>query len=149
MGTRADFYDKQGVDAEWLGSIAMDGYPDGVFGDAPYLFTEPVSAEEWRTWVAEFLANDKYATLPEQGWPWPWENSQTSDYAYALHDGRVTGCSFGYSWFVVDPEAECYGEPDEEAPDEKEPFPDMSSRMNVTYGPRSGLIVLSFPAAEQ
>jgi hypothetical protein len=36
MGTRADFYVGRGPDAEWLGSVAMDGYPSGVFG-APTL----------------------------------------------------------------------------------------------------------------
>jgi hypothetical protein len=140
MGTRADFYDKQGIDAEWLGSIAWDGGPD-IFSDAPYLFGEPVTPEEWRRWVAEFLAERGDATMPEQGWPWPWENSQTTDYAYALHEGKVTGCGFGYSWFVVDMEAEDCGEPDEERPDVKVAFPDMSSRMAVTHGKRSGLLI--------
>jgi len=29
MGTRADFYVGRGEQAEWLGSIAWDGYPSG------------------------------------------------------------------------------------------------------------------------
>lgn len=30
MGTRADFYVGRGESAEWLGSIAWDGYPSGI-----------------------------------------------------------------------------------------------------------------------
>ena len=30
MGTRADFYIGRGAEAEWLGSIAWDGYPGGI-----------------------------------------------------------------------------------------------------------------------
>jgi hypothetical protein len=30
MGTRADFYVGRGETAEYLGSIAWDGYPDGL-----------------------------------------------------------------------------------------------------------------------
>jgi hypothetical protein len=30
MGTRADFYIGRGTEAEWLGSVAWDGYPGGV-----------------------------------------------------------------------------------------------------------------------
>jgi hypothetical protein len=30
MGTRADFYIGCGRDSEWIGSIAWDGYPDGL-----------------------------------------------------------------------------------------------------------------------
>lgn len=30
MGTIADFYVGRGPKAEWIGSIAWDGYPDGI-----------------------------------------------------------------------------------------------------------------------
>lgn len=30
MSTRADFYVGRGAEAEWIGSISWDGYPDGV-----------------------------------------------------------------------------------------------------------------------
>lgn len=33
MGTRADFYVGRGTEAEWIGSIALDGYPDGIPDD--------------------------------------------------------------------------------------------------------------------
>ena len=37
MGTRADFYIGKGTDAEWLGSIAWNGYPDGIGRPDPQL----------------------------------------------------------------------------------------------------------------
>ena len=30
MGTRADLYIGRGTDAEWIGSVAWDGYPSGL-----------------------------------------------------------------------------------------------------------------------
>lgn len=126
MGTRADFYVGRGETAEWIGSISWDGY---------------------RTAVAAFLAERDDATLPIELWPWPWENSQTTDYAYAWDDRKVYGAGFGYSWWEVDLTAENCGEPEEAAPAQKVAFPDMSSRkgdINHIMS-RSGMIVVSRP----
>lgn len=83
MGTRVDFYVGRGESAEWLGSYPFDGYPAGVFDEAPELFVEPPTMEvEWRTWVDRWLREQDRATLPEHGWPWPWNTSATTDYAY-------------------------------------------------------------------
>lgn len=142
MGTRVDFYVGRGEGAEWLGSYPFDGYPSGVFDEAPELFVEPLPTEaEWRAWVAEWLAsNADRATLPDMGWPWPWNDSRTTDYAYAWDEGVVYGSSFGHEWFEVNPDAENWGEPEES--EKTAVFPDMSARKAVTYGNRSGLIVI-------
>jgi len=84
MGTRADFYIGQGVSAEWLGSIAWDGYPEGMVQDLFACCTE----EEWRQHIKEFLASRKDATHPNRGWPWPWDDSSLTDYSYAFLTGR-------------------------------------------------------------
>lgn len=145
MGTRADFYVGRGKDAEWLGSVAMDGYPTGLIcdresaafqpGDVPILTA--TTEADYRKAVADLIAFKRHGTKPEQGWPWPWETSKTTDYAYAFDGGTVYASSFGGPWWVATDE-----QPEEEdetgAPAE---FPDMSSRKNVTMGPRSGLIV--------
>lgn len=142
MGTRADFYVGRGAEAEWLGSIAWDGHPCSVFEDAPELFAgPPLTESEWRSWVAGYLAGRRDGTKPEMGWPWPWEDSRTTDYAYA-YDGKVHGSSFGAPWFVVDPEAEDWGEPEWEKT-EKVAFPDMTARQNVNFGARSGAMFIS------
>jgi len=144
MGTRADFYVGQGADAEWLGSIAWDGYPDGIFEGSPEMFTTPLlpTVEEWRDWVAEYLSGRRDATLPERGWPWPWRDSGTTDYAYTLIDGEIHGSSYGGPWFKVDPAAEGWV-PDEDPAAPRATFPDMSARKNVRFDEGSGAIFLT------
>lgn len=157
MGTRADFYVGRGEQAEWLGSTAWDGYPRGVFPDYPELFTSPTLTEpEYRGWVAGHLEGRNDGTKPEQGWPWPWDDSRTTDYAYAYEDGKIYGSCFGYPWFQVDPNASEWGEPqeDEEAEyvplpkEEKVIFPNMLKLKATTYGARSGLMVISIPTTD-
>lgn len=144
MGTRVDFYVGRGESAEWLGSYPFDGYPDGVFdGENEAILAGPTE-EQWRGWVENWLAAPEQsdrATLPEHGWPWPWETSALTD-SYAWDDGVIYGSSCGHAWFKVDPSAENYGEPEEDEAGKVAVFPDMSDRKAVTYGPRSGLIVL-------
>lgn len=139
MGTRADFYVGKGKDAEWLGSIAWDGYEV-----AGYIRAAKTEAN-YRKAVEVFLAKRDDATMPTQGWPWPWNNSGTTDCSYWFFDGQC--------W-------EALGSPDRYVPakglpvDEAEQeafiekcerieFPDMSALKNVTLGPRSGVIVIS------
>jgi hypothetical protein len=135
MGTRADFYVGIGADAEWLGSIAMDGYTDGH----PLVLADIGNEGEYRQAVEQILSSFDHATHPEQGWPWPWENSHTTDYAYAFQGGSVMVSCFGSAWASW---AEYLADPEKPACKAAE-VPDMSGRKNVTVGPRSGLIVLS------
>ena len=134
MGTRADFYVGRGAVAEWIGSIAWDGYPKGI--DAEILASTEV--EQYRGNVTDMLARAD-ATLPEQGWPWPWEDSRTTDYAYAFDDGQVWASRFGGAWF--DPREAEPGDDDDTDYGPSAVFPDMSSRQATTFGRRSGLIV--------
>lgn len=138
MGTRADFYVGRGLSAEWLGSTAWDGYPSGY--DTKLFKYKTVSG--WRTAVTKMLAARKDGTTPDKGWPWPWEDSQTTDYAYAFEGGKVWGSCFGGPWFdPLKPEPEY-----EELEDSKKvPFPNMKSRQKVTLGERSGVLVISAP----
>ena len=134
MGTRGDFYVGRGKSAEWLGSVALDAYPHGI--DAAIRLAE--SEGDYRSAVAFFLRKTESATRPEQGWPWPWDDSRTTDYAYAFDAGHVYGSCFGHAWFPADgPEPE---EPEEEGTEET--FPDMSSIKNVALGKRSGLLII-------
>ena len=129
MGTRADFYMGRGSGAVWLGSIAWDGYPDGIPNDV----LQASTGDEYLARLATFWKDRDDLTLPAMGWPWPWDTSHTTDYAYAFDGNRVWLSNFGEPWEdasvpVVDPE---YPE-----------FPDMSEKANVTFGPRSGLVVV-------
>jgi len=127
MGTRADFYIGYGKDAEWIGSIPWDGYPDG----APSSVVKATTEAEFRASVQQCFQENGPASTPETGWPWPWNDSHTTDFAYCFEGSQVRVFCFGSAYLGPDDDR---GEPGE--------FPDMTDRQNVTYGPRSGLIVV-------
>jgi hypothetical protein len=134
MGTRADFYIGRGKDAKWLGSIAWDGMPEHIPANL-------LNSKTKTTFIKRLKAletRDDW-TSPFMGWPWPWDNSQTTDYAYAFDAGTVWASSFGHAWF--DP----LGPESDDADDEdfgKEEFPNMAEGAKVTYGKRSGVIIM-------
>lgn len=135
MGTRADVWIGQGETAEWLGSFAFDGYPQGAVS---VLFDCGTEAD-WRQRVQAFLAGRRDATLPAQGWPWPWDDSTTTDYSYAFFDGKVWACCFGHSPWQ---EAQQYQD-DEEGGAARIIFPNMTGRKNVRLDQGSGLLFFS------
>ena len=132
MGTRADFYIGRGENAEWLGSIAWDGHPDGAVSE----LASAESEDDFRNLLAMFAAKRDDWTSPDQGWPWPWEDSRTTDYAYAFDDGKVWASCFGRTWSP----AKDYDPPEDAV--KEAVFPDMSAKKNVTFGKRSGVIVV-------
>lgn len=133
MGTRADFYVGRGLAAEWLGSIAWDGYPDGLPADFEHQRTEAA----WREAVERFFVEREDVTRPDQGWPWPWETSHTTDYSYAFDAGCVWFASFGHRWHL-------FGTPESEEEDGAKncAFPNMKSRQSVVFGKRSGILIM-------
>jgi hypothetical protein len=135
MGTRADFYIGRGPKAEWLGSIAVDGYRRGV---KPLLGLH--SEHAFRAAVAEFLDVRPDHTFPADGWPWPWNDSATTDWAYAFDKGRVFASNFGGAWFnaMLRTSADKRRAP--------AVFPDMSSiKQREKFGAHSGLLILGAP----
>lgn len=95
MGTRADFYIGTGPTAEWIGSISYDGYPDG----RPSKLVMATSEAAFRAEVEVLLADtESLTTRPEEGWPWPWKDSRTTDYAYAWCTDGVRLSDFGGHW---------------------------------------------------
>ncbi len=132
MGTRADFYIGTGEKAEWLGSIAWDGHEDN--------FTDLVNAKDEASFRAKVIAlheRDDW-TNPEDGWPWPWSSSHTTDFAYAFSGGVALVSRFGSEWIPIAAER---GEDFEYPEGKSADVPDMSARKNVTLGPRSGVLV--------
>ena len=85
MGTRADFYVGKGTQAEWLGSIAWDGYRDGI----PDAILNAVSEDTFRAEVNSFIAGRRDGSFPDNGWPWPWDDSRMTDCSYWFFDGQV------------------------------------------------------------
>lgn len=148
MGTRADFYiEKKDKSLEWLGSISFDGYEiDNVEGSK--------TPRQYKSRLKSFLKNRDDATFPEQGWPWPWDNSKLTDEIYIFAKDRI------YQKF----ERGAPGHNDHTIPMRFIPYPikfdkegeikipktvktvylpDMKDRKNVAIGKRSGLIVAS------
>jgi len=135
MGTRADFYIGRGESAEWLGSIAWDGYPDGL--DAA--LKAATTLRGYRSALRKFFEPRDDVTLPGLGWPWPWETSSTTDYAYAFDKGKVWASCFGGKWY----RATSKKINEDESTEKIAVFPNMKDRQNVQLGGnRSGLIVI-------
>ena len=147
MGTRADFYVGKGKDAEWIGSTAWGGYRDGIDEAVLNAHTE----SDFRSAIEAFFAPRNDVTRPADGWPWPWNTSKTSDCSYWFFEGRCWDAQGSPDVYVpCDEQQPEWGNDDEEelqdkwlANREQIDFPDMSERKNVTYGQRSGLIVLT------
>lgn len=154
MGTRADFYVGRGEQAEWLGSVAWDGYPGGM----PEMLMKAETEDTFRAEVAKMATDRDDFTAPERGWPWPWDTSSTTDYAYAFEDGKVYASGFGNPWFEVDLSQTNGGEPMEKDGDgeivdvdrtgEPAVFPDMKARQNVRFDSGSGLLILQSQGRE-
>lgn len=136
MGTRADFYIGLGKDAEWLGSIAWDGYPGGI--DAAVM--DAGTEQEFRANLLSFFDGRDDVTPPERGWPWPWNDSRTTDYSYWFSDGKVFVSCCGHKP-APHPLADDEGEEDDpNVPDGE--FPDMTNRKNVRFDRGSGILIM-------
>lgn len=102
MGTRADFYVGMPPNAEWIGSTSYDGHPDIGWGKRPLAAR---TEQEFRSAVETMLSDkDALVTRPSEGWPWPWEDSRTTDYAYAFDPARgtVIVSHFGHVWVTAE-----------------------------------------------
>ena len=147
MGTRADFYvGNDPATMEWLGSIAYDGYSlhGGPHDMHDAAIASATTKKAFRQAVKRMLKQYDHATFPENGWPWPWEDSRTTDYAYCFVGAKVLCYMFGHGPVDI-------GKPfcNKNTGDfykrihEKAEFPDMTARQNVTLGKRSGVLFVS------
>lgn len=138
MGTRADFYIRKDNQMKWLGSKGYDGYPEGINETV----LKATSEEEFEANVIDFLKEKDDATFPEQGWPWPWNDSRTTDYSYIFENNKVKASCFGYPLF--DPlQKEEYDDNDEDKQKMAGYFPDMKDKQNIAYDNRSGALFIS------
>lgn len=136
MGTRADFYIGTGPSAEWLGSIAWDGYIEGI----PDSILQANGETAYREAVLDFISSREDGTKPEDGWPWPWDDSCTTDCCYALIGDKVQCGSWGTLYSSDELKLIDEGQ---DPPGTAGNFPNMKDRKSAQlFGPRSGLIVL-------
>lgn len=125
MGTRADFYTRAATGVlTYRGSIAWDG------GDSvPTYVLEAGSAGAFCHGLYKWFKHDREdATLPKDGWPWPWCDSVLTDYAYVF-DAKTNKVK-KYK----------FGNPLKGGRAPK--WPDMRHKQNVTFGARSGVLIL-------
>lgn len=154
MGTRADFYlGRDPATMTYLGSIAWDGYPRGIMvnprrPDGPRVLLATTEGE-YLAAVGALLAQCDDASIPSRdGWPWPWDDSKTTDYAYAFDGDRVYAAVFGDGWFEPTRDGRPFDFSDEDEDRELfeklKPvvFPNMDGIKRATLGKRSGVIVL-------
>lgn len=99
MSTKADFYVGRGEGAEWIGSLAENGYPENL----PNAVRTATTEANYRAAVSAFFASRADAVLPNQKWPWLWKDSSTTDHAYAFDAGAVWASYFGHAWFNAAP----------------------------------------------
>jgi len=135
MANKADFYVGDGPTAEWVGSVAWDGYRDGL----PARVREAETEEEYREAVSAFLSGRADAVTPEKGWPWPWDDSRGTNYAYAFRKGKVMGSCHGSSWWDARKE-----EPDHTTLRRGVArFPDMALAKKMTSSPTGeGILIV-------
>lgn len=141
MGTRADFYIGRGLEAEWIGSVAFDAYPGAEYIKA--VCASVSGPDDFRASVQALEHRRDFTDPAKHGWPWPWKDSGTTDYAYAFAEGRVWVSGFGRPWYAFDegaPSEELEGDEEDES---KVPMPDMSARRELAIGTdRDSIIVL-------
>lgn len=144
MGTRADFYVKRDDKIKWLGSVHWDGYDVAEAEESDkchirYNVKQSKTEEEFTKHLDSYFSVRDDVRLPENGWPWPWEDSRTSDMAYVFDENKLRIFSWGSEIDVVKEE---HGSGfDYEAVDGDDfQWPDMSDIANVTT---AGFIVMS------
>jgi hypothetical protein len=139
MGTRADFFVGVGPDAEWIGSTSYDGDPGG-WGQRPLAAR---AEDEFRAAVEEMLSDRQaLVTRPSEGWPWPWNDFRTSDYAYAWDPARGAVASSGRAWVTLaqmEVDRDCIYSGERLRDDE---VPDMSKVPKGDVIAKSGLMLL-------
>lgn len=151
MGTRADFYVREDGQMNWLGSIAWDGYPKGI--DQEVLNSQ--NEKDYLFNLKAFFDKRKDVTLPEQGWPWPWNNSKLTDECYVYeqgvvkrmveHDGDYKNHKTECVFYRASTYEQHYDDNGLINKEEKWKFcvPDMSEIKNVAKGrQRSGIITI-------
>lgn len=84
MSTRADFYVKRGDEMEWCGSIQWSGNETAV----PASVTQAVSELDFKEALESMFKNRSDAVKPPERWPWIWESSKLTDFAYIMREDK-------------------------------------------------------------
>lgn len=96
--TRADFYIGRNDSKRWIGSVACDGHPEAMNKE----LSRAVSEEGFRAAVLiELAERGNEAIYPDEAWPWPWDGSELTDFAYAFDEEKVWVSNYGEQWIPI------------------------------------------------
>jgi len=112
-----DFYVRSPKSIEWLGSISSDG---GVLETICPEITFVTSAHEFRSELKRIAERDDFI-LPEEGWPWNWPTSASTDFCYVFTKDQVEVYKFGRKRSFTEDDTAVYSSRKDTW------FPDMSS----------------------
>jgi hypothetical protein len=93
--TTADFYDRRGRHAVWLGSLQGDADPVTVravaCGRLLLDATDPLTYADALTDLLDVWADEDHGHgyHPHGGWPWLWPDSRETDWVFTFAHGRV------------------------------------------------------------
>lgn len=82
MGIKADFYIKDGDSLKWQGSVEWNCDEKSI----PNNLVQSSSNEEFLENLSAYLSSNENAYTA--GWPWHWNSSKQSDYAYIMNAER-------------------------------------------------------------
>ena len=80
MGTKADFYTKDGDVLIWQGSIEWEGAENHI----PDSVIQSSCNEEFLINLETYFKKKRDAIPSNKGWPWNWDSSKYTDYAYVM-----------------------------------------------------------------
>lgn len=139
---------KEDGSLEWVGSYGWDGYPGGVPKKMGLLTVK--NETDYRANILEFLEEHDGYIADKHGWPWPWDNSGTTDYYYIFHEGRVLVSCFDWLVEINDYMKHADSIADEDGDvierivvDIAFTLPDMSVIKKVDFGKGSGVMMFS------
>jgi hypothetical protein len=113
----ADFYVRLSKSIEWLGSISSNG---GVLETICPEITFVTSAHEFRSEIRRIAKRDDFHS-PEEGWPWKWKTSASTDFCYVFTKDQVEVYKFGRKRSFTEDDTAVYSSRKDTW------FPDMSS----------------------
>ncbi|WP_241832828.1 hypothetical protein [Amycolatopsis sp. CB00013] len=101
MSSNTDFYLGRGDEAEWIGSLHGECYPENFLAVPPVrlaitatdetVFREAV-ADAFDVWEEESLGHVYHR---KGGWPWPWYSSHNSSWIITFDPQRQRGVRHG------------------------------------------------------
>lgn len=142
MGTRADFYIEKNKNLTYLGSIAWDGYPicnNKLNTDLKSIIVAK-KEDTYKNEVLKLITKREDGSLPERdGWPWPWDDSNTTDYSYIFTNNKVMCSCFGSKLYNPREELNNTFEPKGEC---EFNFPNMKNIQRVALNEKSGLLII-------